>query len=230
MRSPRSRSPLLAPLRRMVAAQHEHRARLNGGLARHQQRWRSRPDKAPRIPVELTERAHDLVCVAGEANAWNQSLPGAHPTELVHWTACRVATGERFEAVLAHRYPLAPSTPFHTGLELSILESGLPLAEVVRRWQAFLRPGDVVCSWGTFAVELARDARLPLPGALLDLRKVTGDVLRISPGSVEDATRRWSLDASAVGAGRAGLRLGHLVRVARHLGALRRPQARLRSR
>ena len=222
LEGPQARDSLLVPLRRMVAMQHEHKARLNGGLERHQQRWQDRPEKAPRIPVELTERPADLVCVAGEVNAWNAKLPGAIPTELVHWAACRPATGERFEAVLAHRHPLAPSTPFHTGLSAEELERGVAQDEFLARWRAFLRESDVLCSWGTFATGLALAAAFPLPGTRLDLRKITGDLLRLSPGSVEDATRRWGLAAQRLGAGRAGERLGHLVAVARHLGSLRR--------
>ncbi|HEY3447082.1 MAG TPA: tRNA-uridine aminocarboxypropyltransferase [Myxococcales bacterium] len=224
LEGPETREALLVPLRRMVSMQHEHKARLNGGLERHKQRWQERPEKAPRIPVELTERQADLVCVAGEVNAWNAKLPGAFPTELVHWAACRPATGERFEAVLAHRHPLAPSTPFHTGLSVEELERGVSLDEFAQRWTAFLREGDVLCSWGTFAADLARDAAFPLPGTRLDLRKITGDLLRVSPGSVEDATQRWGVTAERLGAGRAGERLGHLVAVARHLGSLRRRQ------
>lgn len=222
LEGPATRDALLVPLRRMVAMQHEHKARLNGGLERHTQRWQARPEKAPRVPVELTERLSDLVCVAGEANAWNAKLPNAYPTELVHWVACRPASGEKFEAVLAHRHPLAPSTPFHTGLSAEELERGVGAEEFARRWSAFLRAGDVLASWGTFATDLARSAGVPLPARHLDLRKITGDLLQVSPGSVEDATRRWSLGAERLGAGRAGERLGHLAAVARHLASLRR--------
>ncbi len=222
LEGPATRDALLVPLRRMVAMQREHEARLNGGLVRHRRRWQARPEKAPRIPVELTERQEDLVCVAGEANAWNAKLPGAHPTELVHWIASRPATGERFEAVLAPRQPLAPSTPFHTGLSAEELARGIPVDELVRRWTAFLRAGDVLCSWGAFATDLAGDAAIPLPARRLDLRKIVGDLIRVSPGAVEDSTRRWNLVAERLGAGRAGERLGHLVALARHLGTLKR--------
>ncbi|MGC4115313.1 MAG: tRNA-uridine aminocarboxypropyltransferase [Myxococcales bacterium] len=222
LEGPATRDALLVPLRRMVAMQHEHKARLNGGLERHKQRWQDRPEKAPRIPIELTERQTDLVCIAGEVNAWNAKLPGAYPTELVHWVAFRPSSGERFEAVIGHQHPLAPSTPFHTGLSAEELEHGAPQDEFLERWNAFLRESDVLCSWGTFATQMAAIARLPLPAKRLDLRKITGDLVRISPGSVEDATRRWELPTERLGSGRAGERLGHLAAVARHLGSLRR--------
>jgi len=40
----------------------------------------------------------------------------APPAEIVHWLARRPATGESFEAVIAPRHALAPTTPFHLRL------------------------------------------------------------------------------------------------------------------
>ena len=63
-------SALLAPFRAMVDAQLAHVGR--GGSPRHVRPLRPRrePDPHSRLPRALRERADDLVCVYGEANAW----------------------------------------------------------------------------------------------------------------------------------------------------------------
>lgn len=208
---------LLAPFRRMVALQVEYRERLRGGVSRHARRWEGSNHKPARLPAELTERWGDLVCIAGEANAWSTSLPGAHPEELVHWLGCRVATGELFEALVAPRNPLAPSTPVHTRLDPAALAAGLDARSFAARWQGFGRPNDILCSWGVHPLKLAGTAGLALPEARIDLRKVVGDLVRGSPGAAKENLERWGLESAPLGLGRGGERLGELVEVVRHL-------------
>ena len=210
---------LLAPLRKLVAMQLEHKAWLKGGLERHRQRWSRQPTKAPRLPQELNDRFEDLVCVVGEANAWNATLPGAHPDELVQWLACRPATGELFEAVLVPREPLAPSTLVHTRLTPSQLAAGVDAATFFARWGGFRRESDLVCSWGRYSLDLIERLGAALPQRRIDLRKVVGDLLQASPGSLADAMERSGLSATPLGSGRGGERLGQLVAVVRHLSA-----------
>jgi hypothetical protein len=219
------REALLAPFRRMVAMQLEHRERLNGGLTRHRKRWAGSENKPSGVPAELLTRFNSLVCVVGEANAWNARLPGAHPDELVHWLACRVSTGELFEAVLAPRNPLAPSTPVHTRLAPEILAAGDDLQRFVARWSRFLREGDLLCSWGGYPLELAEKAGALSACERIDLRKVVGDVARVSPGSTAEVVTRWGLGSSPLGTGRGGERLGELVALARHLATRPRDKA-----
>ncbi len=162
------------------------------------------------------------MCAAAEANAWNARLAGGHPDELVHWLAARAETGERFEAVVAPRYPLAPSTCLHTRLAPESLAAGESRGAFAARWRAFLRPGDVLCVWGRWPLDLAKEAGAWLPGSVLDLRKVAGNLLMGSPGPMELYVERHRLPWSPMGMGRGGERLGQLAAVAGHMSALSR--------
>ncbi len=215
---------LMAPLRRLVSLQEKHRESRRGEASRHRFRWAGQPDKAPRLPRALTDPGSQLVCAVAEANAWNARLPGAHPDELIHWLACRLSTGETFEAVLAPSFPLAPSTPVHTRLPAERILAGLPREELAPRWSAFLREGDVLCTWGDYALQLAESAGARLPAQRVDLRKVAGDLVQGSPGAMDRFIEEWQLSSVPSGEGRGGERLGQLTAIARHLA--RAPRTR----
>lgn len=212
---------LLAPFRALVGDQLS-RAERRSGPSRHRARWAAAPEKVPRVPAALTGLPANLVCAAAEANAWSTRRAGGHPDELVHWLAVRVATGERFEAVLAPRHPLAPSTCLHTRLSPGALAAGEGLAQFATRWRAFLRAEDALCVWGRWPLDLARAAGARLPDAVLDLRKVAGDLLMATPGPMELYLRQNRLSWTAAGLGRGGERLGQLAAIAEHMSALSR--------
>jgi DTW domain-containing protein YfiP len=214
---------LLAPFRALVDAQLA-RAERREGPSRHRARWASAPEKVPRVPAALTGGPASLLCAAAEANAWSSRIRGGYPDELVHWLAVRLATGERFEAVLAPRHPLAPSTPLHTRLSPEVLAAGEARGAFVERWRAFLRQGDALCVWGRWPVDLAREAGAPLPDAIVDARKVAGDLLMTPPGPLVRYLERNGLPWAAAGRGRGGERLGQLAAAVAHMASLsRRP-------
>jgi DTW domain-containing protein YfiP len=207
---------LLQPLRAMVDAQLACEATAPD-------RNRGRPPRAPdgprrpKVPAILTERAADLVCVVGEANAWpyrqrvNVPVAGAPGQmahdELVHWAAVRVATGERFEAIATPQRALSPSTSFHTGIDEEQLRAGMPPAELTARFAAFLRPSDVICAWGYHGIRLFLQAGGHLPEPLVDLRALAKRLLG-RPGRLEDPG-----DVAPLAAGRAGQKLGRLLKL-----------------
>ena len=138
--------PMLAPFAAMIDAQIDCEQRIQGARVRH--RHLKLAEKAPRLAAELT--SEQLVCVTGEANAWPyRAGSGSPPDELVQWLARRLGTGETFEAVLAPRYALAPSTPLHTRLPEERLAAGETFASFAARWRAFVRDDDVLCAWAT---------------------------------------------------------------------------------
>lgn len=209
---------MLAPFRAMVDAQIAFAKR---GESRHRRPLpgarRPPADPRARLPAELRERARDLVCVYGEANAWPHDSPerAARGDELVQWVACRIATGEVFEAVVAQD-ALAPATPRHTGIERDRFERGVSRAEMLAAWRAFLRPSDVPCAWGTYAGALAAAAGAPL--APLDLHRAARLYACASVGASADFVRRLGVQAPPVACtGRAAARLGELVAIARAL-------------
>ncbi|HEU4533772.1 MAG TPA: tRNA-uridine aminocarboxypropyltransferase, partial [Polyangiaceae bacterium] len=168
---------MLEPFRAMVDAQLEHQARLaNPRHARPRANARPRPD--PR--ALLRERAADLVCVVGEANAWpyrGKARPHGDD-ELVQWTLCRVRTGETLDRLAAPRGELAPSTPSHLELDAATIAGGGTLAELLEASRSFWRDGDVVCSWGHYATSLFVASGGDLPPTRVDLRRVAREVNR----------------------------------------------------
>jgi DTW domain-containing protein len=201
---------LLEPFRAMVDAQLDHQAR--GGQPRVR-KPRVKPSVGARLPSAVTTRFDDLVCVVGEANAWpfvagQQSLGD----ELVHWVARRVATGEEFDMVAAPRMALAPSTVFHTELDEAALHGGVPRDALVAAFQAFLRPGDVVCSWGHYAPELFAGSGGTLPDDRIDLRAAAQRLTSRKLGGIEAyAASVASASAAREIRGRARRRLAMIV-------------------
>lgn len=211
---------MLAPFRAMIDAQIDCEA------SRHNHRGRRprapRPPR-PRAQSPLGERASDVVCVIGEASAWPRRADpttSVWPEELIQWVAHRPATGETFEAILAHRYPLAPGTAAQTGLSADDLARGEPRVEVLARWRAFVRDTDVVCSWGVFGAGLFESAGGYLPAERIDLRRLARAEANGNVGSPGEYFSRLggSPDSVApIGLGRAGGRLGHIAAIVRHL-------------
>jgi hypothetical protein len=154
------------------------------------------------------------VCIHGEANAWPHLHPDRTPPEIVHWLAQRLSTGETFEAVIAPRGRLAPSTCRHIRLPSDVLSAGEAWSAFVERFMAFLRPDDVLAGWGHFPlVTLANDG-LHLPQAHVDVRPIVGNVLRRRTGTVEECVVNLGLaPPSPVAQGRGGTRLAGLCAV-----------------
>jgi DTW domain-containing protein YfiP len=170
---------LLAPFRAMIDFQLECQARFHANRSRHaKRRARTRRMRVPRV---ISERLHDVVCIAGEANAWPYAMRAnnpAHADELVHWAAYRPATGETFDFVVAPRGEIAPGTTLHTRLDHATLRSGGALVDLHARWSAFVRETDIICSWGRYETNLFAASGGWLPPGHLDLRNVARDVVR----------------------------------------------------
>jgi DTW domain-containing protein YfiP len=188
--------------------------------AEHQARRhlaRKRPRRPRWLPELLRTRSSDLVVAYGEANAWPRGTPlGPHP-EVVHWAAERPFSGERFEALISPRKPLSPSFTHHTGVPERLVTEGESWDSFCRRWQAFVRPNDVLCGWGYFASELLRAEGLALPERI-DMRQVAINYLGRKPGEVGECAALLGepVLASTV-PGRTGVRLGGLLAVVRAL-------------
>jgi hypothetical protein len=210
---------LLSPFRAMVKMQLDCEQRFHGGRTRHPRRG-PRPRRR-RLPAILHTRARDLLCVCGEANSWpygSAEREGGRPEQIVHWTAFRPHTGERFEGV-ASPGTLAPRTAEFLALPDDAFAAAGAAEALHDRWRRFVRDTDVVCSWGTFATALFEREGGRLPDARVDLRLVTRAFSQGRPGSVDDVLPFLGMPVAApLGQGRAGRRLGQLVELARFLG------------
>jgi DTW domain-containing protein YfiP len=201
---------LLRPFEAMIDTQLHYARTVRGARMRHAV-WRARHRRQPRTPALLRERAHDVVCLHGEANAWPARGPVAHPAEIVHWVARRARTGETFEAIIAPRRPLAPAIPGHIRIPRERLAAGESWDSFRARWAAWSRPEDVACAWGRYPLDVLEGEGVALPAARIDVRPAAGRFLGTRTGSVEDCTARLGVAvADPFAIGRAGARLAAL--------------------
>jgi DTW domain-containing protein YfiP len=202
---------LLDPFHAMVAKQRWYQTQVRS------QRHRllaERPRRRPTLGMRLRADWSRLICVQGEANAWPRRDPARADPETIHWLAGRPATGETFEAVVAPRRALAPSTPAYAQLPADRLLAGSSVADWHRSWSAFARPDDVIVLWGTFYRDLAVREGLPLGPVCIDLRGEMSQWLRGRVGTIEECLRRMSIQPSpAPLGGRAGRRLAGLTAI-----------------
>ncbi|NTX17443.1 DTW domain-containing protein [Myxococcus sp. CA056] len=185
-----------------------------------------------RPPQELRSLAEDfenLVVFYGEANA---HPTGADiPPELVHVVACRPATGERFEAIIAPEQPLARSTTLHVELSEEVLRAGEPRVQALERFERFLRPDDELAVWTTFALDLLWSGGVQRRPAR-NVRLATARALEGKAGGVEHAMELLAgPDVPSWAPGRAGTRIRALESVLRVLverGLAQEPMKRVK--
>jgi hypothetical protein len=204
---------LLDPFRAMVARQEWYAAEVRSQRHRHPVRAR-RPSRRDKLAARLEAAWPRIVCVQGEANAWPARTPDRPEPEIVHWVAHRPATGERFEAVVAPRRTLAPSTSKHIAVPEDRLRAGGSLAEWQRSWRAFARPDDLLVQWGRYYGGLAARDGLEVDddGAVLDLRPEVSQILKRHLGTVEECLTGLGIGPPVRDLdGRGGLRLAALV-------------------
>lgn len=161
----------------------------NGNQTRHQRRVRLRNSAREDPLAELKDAAGRLVAVFGEANAWpldDPHRPLPDEPELIQLVAARVseAPGVHFESLLAPRRPLGPRVPLHLDLDREALLAAPARPEVLSRWQAFLREGDVLVGWGGYCGDLLR-AEGVAPFPFIDARRTVARLWNARPGSVE---------------------------------------------
>jgi DTW domain-containing protein YfiP len=162
-------------------------------------------EPSPRLPPELVARWTDVVCLVAEANAWpRRGEHASRPDELIQVALHRPSTGETTSMIVAPAGELAPSTLFHTGLDEHLLRAGRSRDDVLAALA--LRPNELVCGWGHYAIELA--------GATadrLDLRSAAQRREQRKVGSLEDYARSLGMAPASLAPGRAGRRLAILV-------------------
>lgn len=214
------RDALLRPFDAMVEYQ-LHYANVRG--ARRHLAYRARPRK-PRLPKLLLEREANLVVGYGEANAWPRGSEHGGEAEVLHWVAERVATGERFEALLRPRRALSPSFALHTRVAPELVLAGESFEAFHARWRAFCQPNDLLAGWGFYASERLAAEGVSLPERL-DLRTLARHQLRKKTGEVAACAAELGAALTPPWArGRGGERLSAAVDVTRALLALGRPQ------
>ncbi|HEY1954436.1 MAG TPA: tRNA-uridine aminocarboxypropyltransferase [Polyangiaceae bacterium] len=208
---------MLVPFRAMVDAQLAYIARGEGRHPRVLRRKRLVPKADPRqrLPRALLERGDDLVCISGEANAWPYGTAerASNPEEIIHVAAERLATGERFDAIVAPTSALCPSTSFHVSLPSERILAGITRAELESAWSRFIRPSDVACTWGTYASKLFS----PRTSARVDVRAAARAWSCARVGTLETFLERLAVSLELGEGPRANRRLAQLVAIVRSL-------------
>ena len=210
---------LLAPFRAMIDTQ----IACSRSLGKRLTNRRERPTHRVLPTDVLHRRAGDLVCVVGEANIWPHHMPQrqvpGYRSELVHWLALRVATGERFEAVVRPSGPLAPRTAEIAGLAPEAIAVGLDGPALGAAFAQFLRAGELVCAWGPHVLELyAGMTGAALPDTV-DLRQIASTLNRGRIGRLAEYANATSRVGAPLGQGRGGRRFAEVVAVLGHLMA-----------
>jgi DTW domain-containing protein YfiP len=212
---------LLDPFRAMIDAQIACEQSLRGARARHLKKasWVRKPRVHP-----LLSGGAEVVCVAGEANAWpyrGRDEGTVYEDELVHWVGQRLSTGELFERVVAPMRPLAPRTTSYVGLNEATLRAGGTRGATEDAWRAFVREGDVVCFWGHYAAGLFVATGGHLPATRLDMRSLSRDFAKARVGTLDEHVLRLGLAVPVtVAGGRAGRRLAQVSALVRHFVTL----------
>jgi len=190
-------------------------------------RLRQRRTRHERLPTALRFRSEELVLVYGDANAWpHGSAERALGDELIYWVACRPHTGETFSFILRPHNALAPDVPGHVGLSAEALEAGGTFAELQAAFAAFLRPDDVLASWGHHGLRMFKDGGGRVEGEYVDLRDAARVLHDGKIGSVERyASEHGSTPREGLPGGRAGRRLGYLLGLVERCQALTEPAA-----
>ena len=201
-------APLLSLFDAMVDRQLEYRSAHPGPPRRlaHKTPRRPRVDGAV---DELRARPQDVVALYAE------TTPRLEPVLL---SALRPATGERFEAIVRPR-ELASARCLDLG-EARLL-AGETLEAALARFAAFVRPRDLFCGFGPYAIEVLRSCGGTLR-PFSDLRAAAARKVRRRPGGVEQAVRllgRATLP-EPLGEGRPGRRLAALGALVQLLCAL----------
>jgi DTW domain-containing protein len=161
------------------------------------------------------------VLADGAANTTGRSGAVEDRPELVHLVASR-ASGARFEAFIRPRRPLGPAVAHQLEVPEPHLLDGEDVAAALARFRAFLGEESVLCTWGSFVVDLLEREGFGRP-ASVDLRDLSARHLRRRTGGIGDAVRALGAgEPSPRGSGRAGRTVGRIEVVLARLLAVAR--------
>ena len=214
-------APMMAPFRAMIDKQIACEDELHGARARRKRR-RPRP-RRPLLPALLVDSNRTHVCVSGEVNAWAYGAPersdADYRDEVIVWVAERLETGERFACMASPRYPLSPGAPLHAEVSADRLQNARTRDSMRAEWADFVRPSDVICSWGHHAPGLLLADGFLLPEDRIDIRSAARLAAHGKVGTIEDHGTSLAVDSSPriANFGRAARRLALLTGITRWL-------------
>lgn len=173
-----------------------------------------RPSDEERLLTQLGR----AVFLHAEVNAHPRAHAVPGEPELLHLVAQRWS-GERFEAVVAPRRPLATNASNHLGLPEQTLLGGDSIEAARARWADFFRDGDLQCGWGCFGRDQLVAEKLGA-GEPLDLRLIVARRLQARPGAPDEALLRLGAQpARSTAPDRASRVIAEMLQLAQWLAA-----------
>lgn len=128
---------------------------------------------------------------------------------IVHLCAVRLATGERFEGIAAPGPGARAVKLEKMGLGPADLAGAPPEAEILERWGAFVRPGEVLCAWSPRILDVVR-----APEDAVLLKAEYCNATRGAAGDLRDVVERNALPCPPpLFRGRAGVCLAQALAV-----------------
>jgi len=201
---------LLSAFNTMVENQLEHPA--SHAVPRYKESRQSRPRFLPRA---LLQSPDHLVVAYGEATPGRPGRRTAAPLP-VSWVAQRLGTAERFACRLRQQHPLPAAALEHMRLSVADFDDAVSQREFCRRWNRFLRPGDVLIVYHHRTYQLLGHIEASQPHCLVlksIFKKWQAEFHSLEELlAVEDVTLPASVDKS-----RAGERLDMAVAAVEHL-------------
>ena len=202
---------LRRPFDAMIDTQLHYAKTVRGARQRHAVH-RARHPRRPRTPELLRERAADVVCLHGEANAWPARASAGHPAEIRALGRAARAHGRDVRGDRSRRAGRwrrrSPATSASRASASRGARAGTAFARAGRRGRgrttSFARGGATrsTCS---------RRRAWRCPAARIDVRPAAGFFLGPRTGSVEDCTARLGVEVpDPFALGRGGARLAAL--------------------
>jgi DTW domain-containing protein len=173
-----------------------------------------RPERFRKLPRALVEDFERLVVVYGE---WHCPDGSSQRRELIQWSACRLRTGETFDALISPSRALGAHLYRCLEIAPASFDGSVPVEQFWRDWASFITPEDLFAAW---CPDTAR-RRIWSNSANLDScvsLKAAYHALERSAGPLEDIIASEGLSPRpAPCLGRAARRIGNAEALARFI-------------
>lgn len=196
---------------------------VNRQLARPKDGFGARARKRPKrtfknIPIALVAGLENIVVAYGESIPRDMTNPEA-PRPPVYWVAERLGTGECFSCRVRPVHEPNAELLGHWELTADDFAQAVTTTEARERWQAFLRPTDVLTVFNQGVARLAAELGTALATCLV-LKSVDFGTERRFATLDEWLAAASLVTGSPQQPGRAGKRLANLAALVRHLHAV----------
>lgn len=174
------------------------------------------------IPSLISNPDTELVVAYGEAEPVQKGSPKKIRRTPVYWIAKRLSDGSTFQTTIQSNQTISAEMLTYFQLPATEFSDAIPVPEFQQRWEAFLRPHDILVVYNHGTLRLLNEAGIRTPNTLA-LRSVN-----FNPGFQHETLteffarhkiRRLPVEFP----GRAGQRLANLTTLIEHLRQMKTP-------